>query len=29
VVPPGADPLSAGTSVEAILVGPLVTGRDK
>jgi molybdenum cofactor synthesis domain-containing protein len=29
VVPPGADPLPAGSRVEAILVGPLVTGRDE
>jgi molybdopterin molybdotransferase len=29
VVPPGADPLPAGSPVEAILVGPLVTGRDE
>jgi molybdopterin biosynthesis enzyme len=29
VVPPGADPLLAGSRVEAILVGPLITGRDE
>jgi molybdenum cofactor synthesis domain-containing protein len=29
VVPPGADPLLAGSCVEAILVGPLITGRDE
>ena len=28
-VPPGADPLPAGSRVEAILVGPLITGRDE
>jgi molybdopterin molybdotransferase len=29
VVPPGADTLPAGSRVEAILVGPLVTGHDE
>ena len=29
VVPPGADPIPAGSRVEAILVGPLITGRDE
>jgi gephyrin len=28
-VPPGAEPLLAGSRVEAILVGPLITGRDE
>ena len=29
VVPPGPDPLLAGSCVEAILVGPLITARDE
>ena len=29
VVPPGADPIPAGSRVEAILVGPLITGPDR
>jgi molybdenum cofactor synthesis domain-containing protein len=29
VVPPGPDPLLAGSRVEAILIGPLITGHDE
>jgi hypothetical protein len=28
VVPPGVDPIMAGSPIEAILVGPVVTERD-